>query len=692
MAACPSCGQANPDGFRLCGMCGAPLSPTAPADVREERKVVSVLFCDLVGFTARSDQLDPEDVRAVLRPYHERVRTELERHGGTVEKFIGDAVMALFGAPVSHEDDPERAVRAALAIRDWAVAQDELRVRVAVTTGEALIRLGARPETGEGMASGDVVNTAARLQTAAPINGILVDESTYRATRGAIEFEPADAVEAKGKAAPIPVWTAASARSRLGMDVVHHARTGLVGREREMAILRDAFGRAAHERTTQLVTLVAVPGMGKSRLIYELSRIVDADPVLVTWRQGRCLAYGDGVAYWALAEAVKAEAGIDDRDDRGGRGGQAAHERRRASSADPTEAHWVEAQLRPLVGLETDTGLGNDRRGVAFAGWRRYLEALAERRPLVLVLEDLHWADDGLLDFVDELVDWLRGVPLLVVCSARPELLERRPGWGGGKLDATTIGLSALSTEQTSTLISAVLERTLLPAEVQQTLLERAEGNPLYAEQFAELYLERGSTRDLALPETLQGIVAARLDGLSPDEKTLLQDAAVVGKVFWVGALRRDEAGRDAAPPRTRAQGLPRPAATLIGRDRRRVGVRPHAPSGRRLRPDPASRACPEASRGGRVDRGPRAAGGPRRTARVPLAVRPRAHPRRRAGHDGPRGPGAPCVPGSGRSGRVGQCVSSGGRLLRGGSWPLAGARCRASGRPVRLCQRALPR
>jgi tetratricopeptide (TPR) repeat protein len=280
--------------------------------------------------------------------------------------------------------------------------------------------------------------------------------------------------------------------------------------------------------------------MGKSRLVYELSRIADADPELITWRQGRCLAYGDGVAFWALAEVVKAQAGILERDTE-----QEAAEKLRVAVADAvddvSDARWVESHLRPLVGLESETVRGGDRRGEAFAAWRRYLEALAEQRPLVLVLEDLHWADEGLLDFVDELVEWLSGVALLVVCSARPELLERRPGWGGGKLNASTLGLSPLSRDQTAVLISRVLDRALLPAEIQQALLERAEGNPLYAEQFAQLYLERGSAEELPLPETLQGIVAARLDGLSAGAKALLQDAAVIGKVFWTGALRRDE-------------------------------------------------------------------------------------------------------------------------------------------------------
>ena len=411
-------------------MCGAPLA-AEPAVAREERKVVTVFFCDLVGFTAKAEQLDPEDVRAILGPYHERVRLELERHGGTVEKFIGDAVMALFGAPTAHEDDPERAVRAALAIRDFAV-EEGLELRVGVTTGEALVSLGASPSEGEGMASGDVVNTAARLQSAAPVNGILADGATYRATRQAVDYREAAAVEAKGKAEPIAVWEATSARSRFGVDVVH-ARTLRAGGARARA--RDSAGRVRARppgAAAAALTLVGVPGMGKSRLVYELSRIVDADPELVTWRQGRCLAYGDGVAFWALAEVVKAQAGISERDSEA-EAAEKLHLAVEDAVDDAGDARWVESHLRPLVGLETDTGLGGDRRGEAFAAWRRFLEALAEQRPLVLVLEDLHWADEGLLDFVDELVDWLSGIPLLVVCSARPELLERRPGWGGGQ-------------------------------------------------------------------------------------------------------------------------------------------------------------------------------------------------------------------------------------------------------------------
>ncbi len=465
--------------------------------------------------------MDPEDVEAILRPYHARVRSELEHYGGTVEKFIGDAVMALFGAPVAHEDDPERAVRSALAIREFAV-DEGLELRVGITTGEALVQLDAQPDAGEGMASGDVVNTAARLQSAAPVNGVLVDETTYRATRSSVDYEDAEPVEAKGKAEPIAVWQAQTAHSRFGVDVAHEARAELVGRERELGVIRDAFERARHERTPQLLTLVGVPGIGKSRLVYELSRIADADPELVTWRQGRCLAYGDGVTLWALSEIVKAQAGIveqDTPDDVEQKLGAAVAD----VLADTGDANWVESQLRSLVGLSAESELGDDRRQSAFAAWRRFLEAMAEQRPLVVVFEDLHWADESLLDFVDELVDWVTDVPLLAVATARPELLERRPGWGGGKLNATTLALPPLSEDQTALLIAQLLERSVLPAESQQALLERAGGNPLYAEQFAELFLERGSADELGLPETLQGIIAARLDGLADTEKDLLR-------------------------------------------------------------------------------------------------------------------------------------------------------------------------
>ncbi|HEV8099278.1 MAG TPA: adenylate/guanylate cyclase domain-containing protein [Gaiellaceae bacterium] len=528
MIVCAACGRENPAEARFCLACGSRLE--AAAEAREERKVVSVLFADLVGFTSRAEQLDPEDVRATLTPYYARLRHELERRGGTVEKFIGDAVMAVFGAPLAHEDDPERAVRAALAIRD-AIAEDgQLQVRAAVTTGEALVSLDAAPAEGQGMVAGDVVNTAARLQSAAPVNGVLVDGATYRATRQRIDYTEAEPVTAKGKAEPVRVWTAREARSRFGVDVVQ-AGGALVGRARELNLLTDALARVREERSTQLVTLVGVPGIGKSRLVYELSLAAEAEEELIFWRQGRSLPYGEGVTYWALGEMVKAQAGILDSD---------APELAERKLAEAVGALQLEGpvllleSLRPLIGLGAE-GTGGDR-SERFAAWRQFLEALAEERPTVLVFEDLHWAGDDLLDFVDHLVEWSSGVPLLVVCTARPELLERRPGWGGGKPNALSLSISPLSENETSRLLAGLLEQAVMPAEVQASLLARAGGNPLYAEQFARLLLESGAEDDPPLPETVQGIIAARLDALPPGEKQLLQDASVLGKVFWLGA------------------------------------------------------------------------------------------------------------------------------------------------------------
>ena len=545
MLTCSRCGRESPDDVAFCAGCGASLEA---ADAREERKVVSVVFVDLVGSTARAERLDPEDVRAQLASYYARVRTELERHGGTVEKFIGDAVVAVFGAPVVHEDDAERAVRASIAIRD-TVAGTGVSLRIAVNTGEALVSLGARPDEGEGMVAGDVVNTAARLQSAAPVDGILVGEGTYRSTSSVIEYREVEPIVAKGKDEPVPAWEVVAARARFGSDVEQAPLAPLVGREQEVDQLRAALGRVRRERSPELVTLVGVPGMGKSRLVAELFQVVDADPELITWRQGRCLPYGDGISYWALGEMAKAQAGVLESD---------SAERAEAKIADAVEAllpdreeaAWVVGHLRPLVGLggEPGAGAGAAARGEAFAAWRRFLEALAEQRPTVLVFEDLHWADDGLLDFIDGLVDRAGGVALLVVCSARPELLTRRSGWAGGKANAVTLSLSPLSNEDTSRIVAGLLSQAVLPAETQQTLLRRAEGNPLFAEEYVRMLRDRGLLRregsvwrleatGVDVPETVQAIIAARLDALTADEKALLQDASVVGKVFWQNAV-----------------------------------------------------------------------------------------------------------------------------------------------------------
>src|SRR4051794_34196121 len=305
MVTCRACGRSNPEGARFCNECGSPLQ----AEQRppgEERKTVTVVFVDLVGFTGQAESLDPEDVRGVLSPYHAHLRAELERHGGVVEKFIGDAVMAVFGAPVAHEDDPERAIRAAFAIRDWIEEQQGLQVRIAVNTGEALVSVGARPGAGEAMVAGDVVNTAARLQAAAPVGGILVGGASYRATRDAIAYRESSPVQAKGKAEPVAAWEALYPEAGFGADVHDAPKTPLVGREHELELLDSILGRVRDERTAQLVTIVGVPGIGKSRLVRELFALVDTGVERFTWREGRCLPYGEGVTFWALGEIVKA--------------------------------------------------------------------------------------------------------------------------------------------------------------------------------------------------------------------------------------------------------------------------------------------------------------------------------------------------------------------------------------------------
>jgi class 3 adenylate cyclase/tetratricopeptide (TPR) repeat protein len=549
MQVCPACGEENPERARFCLACGAALAE--PVRAGEERKVVSVLFVDLVGFTDRSDRADPEDVRATLRPYHERVKADIERFGGTVEKFIGDAVMAVFGAPAAHEDDAERAVRSGLRILETI---EELRseglgiaVRAAVTTGEAVVALGARPERGEGMVTGDVVNTASRLQSAAPVGTVLVDEATRRSSESAITFEPLEPVEAKGKAEPIPVWRARHARSRVGQpEAATH--TPFVGREHERTLLLGTFLRAERESSVQLVTIVGEPGIGKSRLVTELRTTLDDRPESTTWRHGRCLPYGEGITFWALGEVVKAEAGILESDDQ-----QVAAFKLEETVAglfpDESERAWFASRLAPLVGAGGDGAAAG--REEAFTAWRRFLEAMAVRRPCVFVIEDLHWADGALLEFLEHLLDWSVPVPLLLLCTARPELFERQSSWGGGKRNATTISLAPLSTEEAGRLLQVLLDRTLLPAETQAALLERAGGNPLYAEQFARMLAERGDAEDLAVPESVQALMAARLDTLRPGLKGLLHDAAVIGRVFWSGAVaavgerERDEVRRD---------------------------------------------------------------------------------------------------------------------------------------------------
>jgi class 3 adenylate cyclase/tetratricopeptide (TPR) repeat protein len=582
VAVCPSCGTDNPDIAKFCMVCATPLDQQTEPSV-EERKVVSVLFVDLVGFTARSHDADPEDVRAALAPYHRLLKTEIERFGGTVEKFIGDAVMAVFGAPVAHEDDAERGVRAALRITEAIAELNEatpnldLSIRAAVNTGEGLVTLGARPQAGEGMVTGDVVNTASRLQGIAPVGGVAVGEVTYRTTKDFISYEPLDPVTVKGKPEPVPVWRAVSARSRFGVDVDMAPKTPFIGRDFDFATLKTTYQRTIREASVQLVTITGEPGVGKTRLLAEFSSFIDAQEEIVYWRQGRSLPYGEGITFWALGEIIKAQAGILESDSP-----ETALDKVQGSVdavVDETdERAWFVARLGPLVGAKASQSGGGVEKEESFTAWRRFLEAIASRSPLVLVFEDLHWADAAMLEFIDHLVEWSTGVPMLVACTARPELYETHQGWGGGKRNSNTVSLSPLSDSETAQLISGLLSQAVLPAEVHSALLERAGGNPLYAEEFIRMLSDRGILQrkgrvltidpdaDITMPDNVQALIAARLDTLPLERKALLHDASVAGKVFWSGAVaalgkRDDQEVREGLHELARKE-LVRPART----------------------------------------------------------------------------------------------------------------------------------
>src|SRR5438270_962158 len=465
-------------------MCGTRLGGL-PRPNGVERKVVTVLFCDLVGFTASSDRADPEDVHARIGPYHARLRADIERFGGTVEKFIGDAVMAVFGAPLAHEDDAERAVRAGLRILDAISdlnredSELDLQVRVGIETGEAVVTLEARPEQGEGFVTGDVVNTASRLQGVAPVNGVVVGEGTYSATKHAFDYEALEPAVVKGKAAPVPLWLATAARARLGTDLGRNLTTPLVGRELERGLLVGIFERAVHDESVQLVTIVGEPGVGKSRLVAELFAHVEDRPNLIRWRQGRCLSYGEGVTFWALSEIVKAEAGILETDSP-----EVAASKLEAVVPDGhPDAPWLRQRLRPLVGLEAASAAREEN----FAAWRGFLEAISAGRPSVFVFEDLHWADDALLGFLEHMSDFAEGVPMLLVGTARPELFSRMPTWASAARNSTRINLAPLSESETATLVANLVREAVLPSDVQRAILQRAGGNPLYAQEFVLL-------------------------------------------------------------------------------------------------------------------------------------------------------------------------------------------------------------
>ena len=554
---CPSCQAANEANERFCGECGSSLESatrdaTQPSvaltGVVAERRHVSVVFADLVGFTSLSDLRDAEEVRELLSRYFDAARTVITRYGGTVEKFIGDAVMAVWGVPTAQEDDAERAVRAALELVDAVAAfgqevnAPELRARAGVLTGEAAVNLGA---TGEGMVAGDLVNTASRLQALADPGTVYVGDDTRRATEAAIEYEDVGPRDLKGKPEPVQLWRARRVvAGRGGVMRPTGLEPPFVGRDRELRLLKEFLHATSEEGKARFLSIVGIAGVGKSRLAWEFEKYADGLDETMYWHRGRCLAYGDGVVYWALAEMVRRRAGIIENEPTESAREKLGHTVEEFVE-DEADRRWVEARLSHLIGLQ-DAAVTDPRD--LFAAWRFFFERLATRELTVLVFEDLQWADSALLDFIEYLMEWSRNSPILVLTLARPEISERRPGWGVGKRGLTSLYLEPLSRDSMEALLTGLVPG--LPIDVRNQILERAAGVPLYAVETVRMLLDRGmlvedsgafrvrgSLESLAVPESLHALIASRLDSLPPDERSLLQDAAVLGKSFTADGL-----------------------------------------------------------------------------------------------------------------------------------------------------------
>jgi class 3 adenylate cyclase/tetratricopeptide (TPR) repeat protein len=579
---CSNCGNANRAGAKFCEQCGTSLSLTCPnghpvrigakfcdecgaaitSGVRQaeslmgagsagpvapgpaaERRLVSVLFADLVGFTSLSEQRDAEDVRALLTRYFDTARRIIDRYGGTVEKFIGDAVMAVWGTPTTQEDDAERSVRAALELTQ-AISQlgsevgaPGLQARAGVLSGEAAVTLGAE---GQGMVAGDLVNTASRIQSAAEPGTVLVGDVTRGATEAAIVYEDAGAHALKGKAERVQLWRAVRVVAGIGGA---YKSTGLeppfVGRDRDLRLVKELFHGTAEEGKAHLVSVVGIAGIGKSRLSWEFFKYLEGLAGLVLWHRGRCLSYGEGVTYWALADMVKMRCRISE-----GEEPASALTKLRTTLEqyvpDLEERRWVEPRLAHLLGLEERAARDPEE---LFSAWRLFIERMAGEHPIVMVFEDLQWADAALLDFIEYLMEWSRDFPIFVVTLARPDLIEKRQTWGAGKRNFTSLFLEPLSPEAMDALLSGLVPG--LPQDAKQRILGRAEGVPLYAVETVRMLLDRGAivqegndyrlvgtVGDLEVPQTLHALIAARLDGLAPEERRVLQEAAVLGKVF----------------------------------------------------------------------------------------------------------------------------------------------------------------
>lgn len=484
-----------------------------------------MLFVDLIGFTGRADKGDPEDVRDLLETYHAAAREAIESFDGNLEKFIGDAVMAVFGAPLSHGDDADRAVRAGLAVLS-AVGRLGLQARAGVNTGEAVVAVGAAAESGQALAMGDVVNTASRLQSSAPTGGLIVGDETYQLTRDTITYESVPAIEARGKSEPVTVWRAIAPVA----IVAERSKTSMVGRDREMALLASIWDRAVTDRHPHLVTVVGPPGIGKSRLQRELSARVRERGGAVA--RGRCLPYGDRAAYGAFTQLIRVAAGIYENDSN-----EAARPKLQATVARLLPAGEVEATnfyLSILVGLSA--GEQALQRAYLFYAARRFLESLAATQPLLVIFEDLHWADGGLLDLIEYLASHAKDTPLMLVCLARPEFIDRRSSWGSGLYAHTTIGLEQLSSAEAAELTRKLLESSDQRQETIERLAETAEGNPLFIEELTSALAE-GQEPASSMPTTVRAAIASRIDALPGGARAVLLDASVSGRTFWQGML-----------------------------------------------------------------------------------------------------------------------------------------------------------
>ena len=568
---CSSCGAANEPDMRFCAECATPLTtgaassapvarviPASTAPPVAERRVVSILFADLVGFTTLAEGRDAEDTRELLTRYFDLARDVIARYGGTVEKFIGDAVMAVWGAPTAHEDDAERAVRAGLELVDAVkTLGPTIAARAGVLTGEAAVTLGA---VGQGMVAGDLVNTAARLQSVAAPGTVLVGEATQRAAAKAIAFEEAGEQTLKGKTAPVPAWRALRVvAERGGRNRTETLEAPFVGRDDELRLLKELFHATSREKRARLVSVIGPAGIGKSRLAWEFLKYLDGMVDTVWFHDGRSPAYGEGISFWALGEMVRGRCGLLETDDVPTTRAKVA-ETLATHVPDEAERRWIEPALLALLGVET--GIGSEQ---LFGAWRTFFERLAASAPVVMVFEDAHCADAGLLDFIDHLMEWSKNVPIYVVTLARPELLERRETWGAAKRNFVSVYLEPLSERAMRELLLGLVPG--LPEPAVRVIVARADGIPLYAVETVRMlvasgrlearegtYSPVGDLTALAVPETLTALIASRLDSLAPEDRTLVSDAAVLGQSFTLAGLAAvSDVDTEALEPRLRA-------------------------------------------------------------------------------------------------------------------------------------------